>query len=94
MSARGSPTCRKIFPVIAGIGMLLGAAYMLWVIYRVVYGEPTETVTKISDARPIDIATAGPLMAISVVIGVNWNILLGYVNPAITQLAAMFAKGM
>jgi NADH-quinone oxidoreductase subunit M len=84
----------KIFPIIAGIGMLLGAAYMLWVIYRVVYGVPTETIKKISDARPIDIATAGPLMAISLVIGLNWNILLGYVNPAITQLAAMFAKGM
>jgi NADH-quinone oxidoreductase subunit M len=84
----------KIFPVIAGVGMLLGAAYMLWVIYRVVYGEPTETVKKIKDARPIDIATAGPLIAIIAIIGVNWNILLDYVNPAITHLAAVFAGRM
>jgi NADH-quinone oxidoreductase subunit M len=84
----------KIFPVIAGVGMLLGAAYMLWVIYRVVYGEPTEKVLKIKDATPIDIATAGPLMAISAIIGVNWNVLLSFVNPAVTHLAMMFAKGM
>jgi NADH-quinone oxidoreductase subunit M len=84
----------KIFPIVAGVGMLLGAAYMLWVIHRVVYGEPTETVKKIADARPIDIATAGPLIAIIAIIGVNWNILLDYVNPAITHLAAVFAKGM
>lgn len=84
----------KAFAVIAGIGMLLGAAYMLWVIYRVVYGEPTHQVAEIQDATPLDFATAGPLMAISLVIGLNWNILLDYVNPAITQLATIFAKGM
>jgi NADH-quinone oxidoreductase subunit M len=84
----------KIMPVIAGVGMLLGAAYMLWVIYRVVYGEPTETVKKIDDARPIDIATAGPLIAITAIIGVNWNILLSYVDPAVTHLVAWFSKGM
>jgi NADH-quinone oxidoreductase subunit M len=84
----------KLFPVIAGIGMLLGAAYMLWVVYRVVYGEPTEIVKKIKDAKPIDIATAGPLIAISAIIGVNWNVLLSFVDPAVTNLATLFAKGM
>ena len=82
------------FTVIAGLGMLLGAAYMLWVVYRVVYGEPTETVKKISDARPIDMWTAGPLMAITVVIGLNWNILLNYINPAVQYLLAMIARSM
>jgi NADH:ubiquinone oxidoreductase subunit 4 (subunit M) len=74
--------------------MLLGAAYMLWVIYRVVYGEPTETIKKISDATPLDFATAGPLMAMTLAIGLNWNILLQYINVTITQLSILVSKGL
>lgn len=79
----------KIMTVIAGMGMLMGAAYMLWVIYRVVYGEPTERVEKIEDAKFMDYLTAGPLMAITLAIGLNWNILLSYVDPAMRALLVL-----
>ncbi len=83
----------KIYTVIAGVGMLLGAAYMLWVIYRVVYGEPTKTVKEnVTEARPIDLLTAGPLMAITAVIGLNWNVLLSYIDPAIQLLTKTLVR--
>jgi NADH-quinone oxidoreductase subunit M len=83
----------KAYTVIAGIGMLLGAAYMLWVIYRVVFGVPTEKVEKIEDAKTLDILTAGPLMAVTLMIGLNWNLLLNYINPAVQNLLAMVTRG-
>jgi NADH-quinone oxidoreductase subunit M len=83
----------KIYTVIAGLGMLLGAAYMLWVIFRVVYGEPTKTVKEhVTEARPIDILTAGPLMAITAVIGLNWNVLLSYIDPVIQLLTKTLVR--
>ncbi len=82
----------KLYTVIAGVGMLLGAAYMLWVVYRVVYGKPTEKIEKIKDATPLDIATAGPLMAITLVVGLNWNTVLQYVDPAIRNLVEMVGR--
>ncbi len=79
----------KVYTIVAGAGMLMGAAYMLWVIYRVVYGEPAEKVARIPDATAIDIATAGPLMALTAIIGMNWGVLLSFVNPTITRLAEL-----
>jgi len=76
----------RVFTVIAGIGMLLGAAYMLYVVHRVVYGEPTETVKKIEDAKIMDYWTAVPLMIIILVIGLNWNTLLVFIDPAVRTL--------
>ncbi len=76
----------KIYTVIAGIGMLLGAAYMLHVVHRVVYGEPTETVKKIEDAKIMDYWTAVPLMIVILVIGLNWNTLLVFIDPAVRTL--------
>jgi NADH-quinone oxidoreductase subunit M len=82
----------KVFTVIAGVGMLLGAAYMLRVIYRVVYGEPTAAVEKIEDASIMDYWTAVPLMVITVIIGLNWNTLLVFVDPAVQALVATLVR--
>ena len=82
----------KAFTVIAGVGMLLGAAYMLRVIYRVVYGEPTAAVEKIEDASIMDYWTAVPLMVITVIIGLNWNTLLVFVDPAVQALVATLVR--
>jgi NADH-quinone oxidoreductase subunit M len=84
----------KIYTVIAGIGMLLGAAYMLWVVFRVVYGQPTETIKKIPEASKMDLLTAGPLMLIIVVIGVNWQVLLQFIDPAVQSLMATLVGAM
>ena len=40
-SARGSPTCRTGSCSSSALGVLLGAAYMLWMIQRVVLGQPS-----------------------------------------------------
>jgi NADH-quinone oxidoreductase subunit M len=76
----------KFYTVIAGVGMLLGAAYMLWMVKRVVYGEPSERGERSDVAKFIDFLTAAPLMVIAFAIGINWQLLLQYVDPAIKNL--------
>jgi NADH-quinone oxidoreductase subunit M len=72
--------------IVAAVGVLLGAAYMLWMLQRVIYGEPSRIVTGQPDANLREIVTVTPLIVLIVVIGVYWTALLQYVNPAVTAL--------
>jgi NADH-quinone oxidoreductase subunit M len=75
--------------IVAAIGVLLGAAYMLWMLQRVVFGTPSEIVAGQPDASLRELATVVPLIILIVVIGVYWSALLRYVDPAATALAAL-----
>jgi NADH-quinone oxidoreductase subunit M len=73
--------------VVSAIGVLLGAAYMLWMLQRVVFGTPSEIVSGQPDANAREVLTVVPLVLLIVVIGINWAALLDYVDPAVTALA-------
>jgi NADH-quinone oxidoreductase subunit M len=75
--------------IVAAVGVLLGAAYMLWMLQRVVFGQPSEIVVGQPDASLRELATVVPLIVLIVVIGVYWSALLQYVDPAATALAAL-----
>ncbi len=76
------------FVVIAAIGVLLGAAYMLWMLQRVVLGQPSEKLLGESDATAREIFTVAPLVVLIVVIGVYWTSLLQYTDPVMQAIAA------
>jgi len=73
--------------IVAGVGVLLGAAYMLWMLQRVVLGTPSHLVADQPDATLREVLTVAPLVVLVVVIGVYWTALLQYVDPAVTALA-------
>lgn len=73
--------------VVAGIGILLGAAYMLWLIQRIIFGDPSPVVEKQSDIGVREVITVAPLAALSVAIGVAWFLLLNYTNPIAEALS-------
>lgn len=73
--------------IAAAIGILLGAAYMLWLMQRVIFGTPSEKVEECSDINVREIATVLPLALISVTIGVAWFTLLNYTDPFATALS-------
>ncbi len=78
--------------IVSAVGVLLAAAYMLFMVQRVVMGEPSEKVASITDLNRLEIGLLVPLIALIVVIGVYWSALLRYVDPAVTAiLAAMGA---
>ncbi len=79
----------RVYTVVVALGMLLGAAYMLWTVYRVVYGTPSEKVEDIPDASKNDYLVGVPLMLVILATGLNWNLLLQFIDPAVSHLLRM-----
>jgi NADH-quinone oxidoreductase subunit M len=76
--------------VVSALGVLLAAAYMLWMVLRVVLGTPTETVRGLPDASVREVSMLAPLIALTLIVGVSWSSLLGFVDPAAKALTALF----
>jgi len=75
--------------IVSAVGVLLAAAYMLWMVLRVVLGTPTETVEGLADASAREITALAPLIALTLVVGLWWSSLLGFVDPAVKALVAL-----
>jgi NADH-quinone oxidoreductase subunit M len=78
--------------VAAAFGVLLAAAYMLRLVQRSVLGTPSTAVAGIPEIGRLEVVTVAPLVALIVAIGLDWNLLLQYVNPVATLLAAIVGK--
>jgi NADH-quinone oxidoreductase subunit M len=75
--------------VFGAIGVLFGAAYMLWMLQRIAFGEPSAEISGHPDISLRELSTVVPLVALIVVIGIYWSALLNFVDPAVTSLARM-----
>ncbi len=78
----------RIVVVVSASGVLLAAAYMLWMVQRVVLGTPSTAVTGHTDLSRLEITILIPLVVLIVVIGVWWGSLLRFVDPAVRALLA------
>jgi len=74
--------------IASAVGVLLAAAYMLFMVQRVVMGEPSPKVSTITDLNRLEIGLLAPLVALIVIIGVYWSALLRYVDPAVNAILA------
>ena len=72
--------------MVATFGVLLSAAYILWMIQRVVLGQPSYIIADCGDASPRELAVIAPLVILIVAVGLNWELLLRYVDPAVQVL--------
>ena len=71
----------------ASLGVLLGAAYLLWMIQRVVLGQPSYIIADCPDASLREVFVVAPLVALIVAVGLNWDLLLRFSDPAARALA-------
>jgi NADH-quinone oxidoreductase subunit M len=78
--------------VLAAIGILLGGAYTLWLIQRMIFGDPSEAVEGQKDMSLREILTIAPLAIASIAFGVYWAFLLNYIDPAAQVLAQMVGR--
>ncbi|NVK79537.1 complex I subunit 4 family protein [Streptomyces morookaense] len=74
------------FMVLAGLGTLLTAAYMLVVVRRVCMGETTQEAPVVADVRTYEFAAWTPLAVLTVLAGLWPAALLGLTDPAVQQL--------
>ena len=92
LGAWKSPLIPHWMTIVAAIGVLLAAAYMLWMLLRVVLGEPSPKVEGMPDATPLEIGILTPLVVLTVVVGVYWSSLLSFVDPAVRALVFAITK--
>jgi len=76
-----------VYTVLAAIGVLVGAAYMLWMVQRVILGQPSYAIADSNDITVREVATVLPLAIFSVVMGIWWSSVLQYTDPFSQALA-------
>jgi NADH-quinone oxidoreductase subunit M len=75
------------FVVIAGLGVILSAVYMLWMFQRVFYGEVTNEHNRtLPDLSIREWAILGPLAAMAIYMGVLPNVFLKPMEPALNRV--------
>lgn len=75
--------------VVASVGVLLAAAYMLWMVQRVVLGTPSAVVATISDLSVREVGILVPLIVLTLGIGLYWDSLLRFVDPAARAISML-----
>jgi NADH-quinone oxidoreductase subunit M len=78
---------------LAATGMILGAAYMLWVYRRVIFGALAQEHLKlIRDLRPSELAAFAPLAALVLLMGICPSLFLGPMAASVDHLLAQAAR--
>ncbi|GAA1188782.1 NADH-quinone oxidoreductase subunit M [Kitasatospora gansuensis] len=72
--------------VLAGLGTLLTAGYLLVVVKRVCMGDPRQTGPELTDLQAYEAVSWTPLAALTVVAGLWPALLLGLSDPAVKHL--------
>jgi NADH-quinone oxidoreductase subunit M len=73
----------------AATGMILGAAYMLWLYRRVIFGELVKDVLRgLRDLRGNEVIAFAPLIALVIVMGIYPSLFLDPMHASVNQLLA------
>ena len=86
LSLLGAFLTRRPYAVVATVGVILAAVYMLWAFQRVFTGEPEGENASVRDLDARELLTVVPLLAVSLVLGVYPKPLLERVEPSVTAL--------
>jgi len=80
---------------LAATGMILGAAYALWLYRKIIFGELTKDSLKaILDMSPREIAVFLPLVLITLWMGVYPNSFLDPMAPAVDKLIGDYTAAL
>lgn len=74
---------------IAGLTIILGAVYMLWMFQRTMYGEVKEATANFTDLTRQEIIVLVPVVAIIFWIGIYPHLFLGIAEPAVKSILAI-----
>jgi len=90
MSIMGGYTTFPVQGVLAALGIVLGAMYLLHMLRRVIFG-PIErpALVEAGDAGPMEMAAIVPLAALLVVLGVFPSLIINVQKPAVDLVATV-----
>jgi NADH-quinone oxidoreductase subunit M len=87
---RADPTLAAI----AATGVVLSATYMLWMFQRVNYGPVSnEKNAGLSDLRPREWLVIGPIVAMTILMGVLPNLFLRPIEPSVERVLNRYHQG-
>jgi len=84
----------RVYMVVAAIGTVFAAGYLLWLYQRVAFGVPKEEFADdphIHDVTPLEWVSWVPLLVLIVVLGVYPNLIFGVTDDAVVTTMAAFA---
>jgi NADH-quinone oxidoreductase subunit M len=81
----GTFTRYKVPAVIATVGIILAAIYILWMYQRTMTGPTTEAVKGMSDLSKRELVVVAPIIAIIVALGFYPKPVLDVINPSVKQ---------
>lgn len=83
----GSYSFSPVLTLFATLGVILAAAYILWMVQRVMYGEVTNEANRsLPDLNPREWATLLPLVALAIIMGVMSPLFTKSLEPPIAKL--------
>ena len=87
-------------PIAAAIGavvMIIGAAYLMWMYQRIVFGELSDFLrglgSHLTDISRIELLTLTPLVALTLLLGLFPGLVLNLVNHPVDQVLASLNQG-
>jgi NADH-quinone oxidoreductase subunit M len=83
-----------LYAVLAALGVILGAAYLLWMLQRVIYGTLPEEYRRLPDLTAVEIACLLPLVILVVWIGVYPLPFLEVIESGLIDTLADFTTSM
>ncbi|MEO7555004.1 MAG: NADH-quinone oxidoreductase subunit M [Acidimicrobiales bacterium] len=82
----GSFLTRRWWTVVAALGVILAALYLLWAYQRVFHGEPDEDNADFEEMRWTELAVIAPLLALIVFVGLYPKPMLDRIQPSVDAL--------
>jgi NADH-quinone oxidoreductase subunit M len=79
----GTFTRYEAAAILATLGIILAAIYILWMYQRTMTGPVRAEVANMPDLKPRELWAVGPLIALIIVLGVYPRPLLNIINPAV-----------
>ncbi len=79
----------KVMVYIAVIGIVLGAAYLLWMLQRVIFGNYNEKLGDLKRITWIEFVTLAPLIIIIIFVGVYPTPLINMINNSVVHILGM-----
>jgi len=90
---RGSLPIYTIITALAGIGILINAAYLLWMLQRVLLGPLNPAWAEVPDADGREILSLAPLVVLTILVGVLPVLLVSTLNGSLVRIVGAVARG-
>jgi len=90
---RGAIGVYTIITALAGLGIILNAAYLLWMIQRVLLGPLNPRWAEVRDIDKREVVSLVPLAALTILVGVVPAILIATFNNSLMQIVRAVVRG-